>query len=1092
MNRAILFLISVSGVSSLLLIDSAIKGSVLLLFAAGVVFFLRRDSAATRHLVWLVAISAMLAMPLLSAVLPQWRVLPEWASVAQVKQGNRNGSHVKNGNYENDDSHASYDSSQFDVADNAQFSEAAIPRLVTAELPTLADNTKTAPPVTAASARWPWRSVLVAVWFAGFVLLVIRLIMARLFLWRTERTAPAKVVSALRACEDTSDNLKIFTTCTAACTTLNIRQQVTLLLHPDKTIPVVWGIFRPRLMLPAAAQDWSDEQLRSVLLHELAHIKRRDVLGQLLAQLACALHWFNPLVWFAAWRLHVERERACDDLVLQSGVRASAYAEHLLNIATGLSSSPWRQACGLAMTRSSSLHDRLTAVLNEKQNRRRVTITRLVLSSLLSVSIVVPVAMLRAADEQTPTADSSGPPDKQHGTVQQPVLNGSADQKRQFNPRDATVRLSQRLSEDTPTRTLELIYLLRNYKVFCRSDEWADATRELMRIGEPSLLALITELDRTDNDDALRAIVFALRAMNDPRAIPVLIRAIPKALQPPGSDCGVKIDDPELFAFMSLHDRSTDIDKTAISIGRPVNEILETLQKLTGHTFPEGKDTLRKVQLDDSPQQAKQRQLYAERQQYWQAWWAQHGSEFLPANDLQTFGKATEVPQIGSDGLDDVDRAGLARFGVLFPAGPGVKVGEVHEVELFHASLIDTPCFIDFDRKLTRSNFDRAQRAGLSERSGTRWTVAAGIDLHCGATLQEHDSRMWLIDNSNWATIEAEINRGLPLKPGPELRFGMTTLSPEQNTLLFLTREGGQGILQLDEYDKSKGSRMIRFRMWQPDYVSPLPPAADVAVASDANWSEPVRVYLEEPGPNATCGWSISRNQTLELSEADYSAKYEAHRNSLNEIPDLQQWQQDNAATFMTTHLARQNEATGDQLFGTQDQQEAGVEDILSLTAFDCAALTVRRSDFRDMHAGTAIACMDAFLNARMTGFETNCVFGSRDHTNLPKTRTYLFRLRDGTTGILQITQSSVGDGTLSFQYKLASTARVGVNKPTPRSEDVRIAFARVRLAKARADLSQRLEANKKVPAFSQEEIEFTQSEVKEAEATLNQMLADK
>ncbi len=226
-----------------------------LLFAAGVVFFLRRDSAATRHLVWLVAISAMLAMPLLSAVLPQWRVLPEWASVAQVKQGNRNGSHVKNGNYENDDSHASYDSSQFDVADNAEFSEAAIPRLVTAELPTLADNTKTAPPVTDASARWPWRPVLVAVWFAGFVLLVIRLIMARLFLWRTERTAPAKVVSALRACEDTSDNLKIFTTCTAACTTLNIRQQVTLLLHPDKTIPVVWGIFRPRLMLPAAAQD---------------------------------------------------------------------------------------------------------------------------------------------------------------------------------------------------------------------------------------------------------------------------------------------------------------------------------------------------------------------------------------------------------------------------------------------------------------------------------------------------------------------------------------------------------------------------------------------------------------------------------------------------------------------------------------------------------------------------------------------------------------------------------------------------------------------------------------------------------------------
>ncbi len=159
-------------------------------------------------------------------------------------------------------------------------------------------------------------------------------------------------------------NSEVYSAFTAACTTLNIRQRVKLLLHPDQTIPVVWGIFRPRLMLPVAAQVWSVEQLRSVVLHELAHIKRRDIPGQLLTQLACALHWFNPLVLLAAWRLHVERERACDDLVLASGVRASAYAEHLLNVAPRRSSSPWTQACGLAMARSSSLHGRLTAVLS--------------------------------------------------------------------------------------------------------------------------------------------------------------------------------------------------------------------------------------------------------------------------------------------------------------------------------------------------------------------------------------------------------------------------------------------------------------------------------------------------------------------------------------------------------------------------------------------------------------------------------------------------------------------------------------------------------------------------------------------------------
>ncbi|HEY2840725.1 MAG TPA: hypothetical protein VGJ26_16330, partial [Pirellulales bacterium] len=71
------------GTSSLWLVDSAVKGTALLLLAAVATLFLRRDSAATRHLVWLLAIVAMLIVPVLSALLPQWRVLPEWANVSR-------------------------------------------------------------------------------------------------------------------------------------------------------------------------------------------------------------------------------------------------------------------------------------------------------------------------------------------------------------------------------------------------------------------------------------------------------------------------------------------------------------------------------------------------------------------------------------------------------------------------------------------------------------------------------------------------------------------------------------------------------------------------------------------------------------------------------------------------------------------------------------------------------------------------------------------------------------------------------------------------------------------------------------------------
>src|SRR5258708_25283763 len=79
MNRTILTVAGVFSASSLLLVDSAVKGTALLMLAAVAALILRRDSAATRHLVWLLAIVAMLAVPVVSAMLPQWHVLPEWA-----------------------------------------------------------------------------------------------------------------------------------------------------------------------------------------------------------------------------------------------------------------------------------------------------------------------------------------------------------------------------------------------------------------------------------------------------------------------------------------------------------------------------------------------------------------------------------------------------------------------------------------------------------------------------------------------------------------------------------------------------------------------------------------------------------------------------------------------------------------------------------------------------------------------------------------------------------------------------------------------------------------------------------------------------
>ncbi|MEM7395194.1 MAG: M56 family metallopeptidase, partial [Verrucomicrobiota bacterium] len=98
--------------------------------------------------------------------------------------------------------------------------------------------------------------------------------------------------------------------------------------------PLAVGLLRRRILLPRDAADWSAERLRIVLLHESAHLKRRDVLRYFLFQLACALHWPNPLVWRLTARYRNESEFDCDHWVIHTGqVPPTDYATTLLELA---------------------------------------------------------------------------------------------------------------------------------------------------------------------------------------------------------------------------------------------------------------------------------------------------------------------------------------------------------------------------------------------------------------------------------------------------------------------------------------------------------------------------------------------------------------------------------------------------------------------------------------------------------------------------------------------------------------------------------------------------------------------------------------
>jgi TonB family protein len=147
------------------------------------------------------------------------------------------------------------------------------------------------------------------------------------------------------------------------CARLGLRQTPVLMTCSGAATPFTFGVLRPRILLPADCLLWKPLRRRAVLLHELAHIQRHDLVWQLFANIATSLWWFQPLCWWNRSNLRRESERACDAMVLRSGVLPSDYARELLAIAQTVPHDLCRSAVGLAMVQPGELESRLHAIL---------------------------------------------------------------------------------------------------------------------------------------------------------------------------------------------------------------------------------------------------------------------------------------------------------------------------------------------------------------------------------------------------------------------------------------------------------------------------------------------------------------------------------------------------------------------------------------------------------------------------------------------------------------------------------------------------------------------------------------------------------
>ena len=179
-----------------------------------------------------------------------------------------------------------------------------------------------------------------------------------------------------------------------------------LLRADDVTMPFACGVRTPTIVLPADCETWTPERRTAVLLHELAHIRRRDIIGHSVGRIVCAFHWFNPLAWMAAKRLRAESERACDDLALSCGTRASDYAEHLLDIVTSVRNHG-TPSVAMAMATRSEFEGRMLAILDP--SLMRAAPTRVQASTLAGGVMMFAIVAGSAVPRSAVSLDSGAP-----------------------------------------------------------------------------------------------------------------------------------------------------------------------------------------------------------------------------------------------------------------------------------------------------------------------------------------------------------------------------------------------------------------------------------------------------------------------------------------------------------------------------------------------------------------------------------------------------------------------------------------------------------------------------------------------------------
>jgi bla regulator protein BlaR1 len=166
-------------------------------------------------------------------------------------------------------------------------------------------------------------------------------------------------------------------------------RRVEIVSTTDAIEPGIFGISRPVLLWPAAMRGQvSEAHIESIVEHELCHVRRRDNLTAMVHMLVEALFWFHPFVWWIGGRLVEDRERACDEAVVESGRERRVYAESILKVCEFCVESPLPCVPGVS---GADLKRRIAMIMSHRAVRPIGVGRKLLLVAACCLAITVPM-----------------------------------------------------------------------------------------------------------------------------------------------------------------------------------------------------------------------------------------------------------------------------------------------------------------------------------------------------------------------------------------------------------------------------------------------------------------------------------------------------------------------------------------------------------------------------------------------------------------------------------------------------------------------------------------------------------------------------